>query len=625
MKNSKQSKTLTTISIACIAAGLLLATVDPQLSTAAENATDTKRKIVRPTSYGEVTSKLDRGGTVFAYLSTEKWLSGLSETAGKYRNAFTGMVPKKETTPLNLFFDAGMRFLQRSGLEEISGVGLSTVTVGEDTSRSKVYLHHYTDQGKGFVWSFFGDQPHELNGLDLIPADAVVANYSDTDLRLIWSTVTNELAAVGSPEIIQGLAMLPMQFQAIAQMELSQFLDSIGGEFGWALMLNDKVRMPLPIPAKEAIDIPSPELMIVAKLNDRAIFDRIASMLGAQPNVTKVEENGATQIRMPAPIPFVPALQPVVAFDGEHLILTSHPQVLDKVLATKSGSQPGLRSNPEFARLAKYLPTQGNAFTFVSERFGQEAIQLQKKVNPLMAGAKNNDDVSKMFDLFNTATTTATVFANTEEGWMWTSIGNRSVGELMATSMVAVPGMIAAIAIPNFVKGRSTAQKNSCIANLKQIDGATQQWALEKKKTAKAKPELAPILNYLRGRKLPSCPGGGTYTLGQTVVRAPTCSVKDHTLSPQTVAVMDPPPSSDRSSNPRQSKHVCIRHLKQIDGATQQWALENKKLATDRPVGSEILKFLRREQLPVCPEGGKYDFGKNVSKAPTCTVPGHTL
>lgn len=48
---------------------------------------------------------------------------------------------------------------------------------------------------------------------------------------------------------------------------------------------------------------------------------------------------------------------------------------------------------------------------------------------------------------------------------------------------VIVPLMMA-ITIPNFVKARDNAQKNSCIANLKQIDGAVQQWSLENKKTA---------------------------------------------------------------------------------------------------------------------------------------------
>ena len=45
--------------------------------------------------------------------------------------------------------------------------------------------------------------------------------------------------------------------------------------------------------------------------------------------------------------------------------------------------------------------------------------------------------------------------------------------------VVAIIGLLAAIAIPNFVKARTASQKNACIANLKQMDGAKATWALE--------------------------------------------------------------------------------------------------------------------------------------------------
>ncbi len=98
--------------------------------------------------------------------------------------------------------------------------------------------------------------------------------------------------------------------------------------------------------------------------------------------------------------------------------------------------------------------------------------------------------------------------------------------------VVAIIGLLAAIAIPNFVKARATAQKNSCIANLKQIDGAVQQWALENKKAATDTYALTDttLLAYLKGSLLPVCPGGGAYTEGANVSAAPTCSISGHTL-----------------------------------------------------------------------------------------------
>ena len=49
--------------------------------------------------------------------------------------------------------------------------------------------------------------------------------------------------------------------------------------------------------------------------------------------------------------------------------------------------------------------------------------------------------------------------------------------------VVAIIGLLAAIAIPNFVRARNTAQQNACINNLRQLDGGKQQWALENKQS----------------------------------------------------------------------------------------------------------------------------------------------
>src|ERR1035437_4689804 len=74
--------------------------------------------------------------------------------------------------------------------------------------------------------------------------------------------------------------------------------------------------------------------------------------------------------------------------------------------------------------------------------------------------------------------------------------------------VVAIIGLLAAIAIPNFVKARGTSQKNACINNLRQIDGAIQQWALENKAGATDNVVAASILPYLKSAVI--CPSGGT-------------------------------------------------------------------------------------------------------------------
>ena len=75
--------------------------------------------------------------------------------------------------------------------------------------------------------------------------------------------------------------------------------------------------------------------------------------------------------------------------------------------------------------------------------------------------------------------------------------------------VVAIIGLLATIAIPNFVRARLKAQQTTCINNLRQIDGAKQQWALENKAAANATPALSGIQPYLgRGTAgtAPTCP-----------------------------------------------------------------------------------------------------------------------
>jgi prepilin-type N-terminal cleavage/methylation domain-containing protein len=94
--------------------------------------------------------------------------------------------------------------------------------------------------------------------------------------------------------------------------------------------------------------------------------------------------------------------------------------------------------------------------------------------------------------------------------------------------VIAIIGLLAAVAIPNLVKSRATAQRNACIRNLKEIDGAKEQWALETKKSAGSATVDSSVNEYIKAGA-PSCPGGGTYTYN-SLDREPTCTQAGHTL-----------------------------------------------------------------------------------------------
>jgi|ERR1700722_200658 prepilin-type N-terminal cleavage/methylation domain-containing protein len=98
--------------------------------------------------------------------------------------------------------------------------------------------------------------------------------------------------------------------------------------------------------------------------------------------------------------------------------------------------------------------------------------------------------------------------------------------------VVAIIGLLAAIAIPNFVHARTSSQQNACINNLRQIDGAKQTWALENHLVPTAAPADSDIQPYLgRGLgELPSCPADPQQTfdtsyLANNLQLPPSCKI----------------------------------------------------------------------------------------------------
>lgn len=95
--------------------------------------------------------------------------------------------------------------------------------------------------------------------------------------------------------------------------------------------------------------------------------------------------------------------------------------------------------------------------------------------------------------------------------------------------VVAIIGLLAAVAIPNLVRARVAAQRTACVQNLRAIEGSKANWALDLKKSNSDVPgdgDLFGADKYIRDK--PLCPAGGTYSLN-AVSEKPTCSIADHT------------------------------------------------------------------------------------------------
>jgi hypothetical protein len=332
-------------------------------------------------------------------------------------------------------------------------------------------------------------------------------------------------------EASSALDQLPAKFKELTGLDLDAVLHSLDGEFGFFLTLDPHKTITLPIGATP-LDIPSPGLCLVFKVNSNLIFDRVDQIVKGNPLVTKVEEPDLKMRTLTIPLPIPVDARPSLARVGDYLLLASSDNLVREIIAVKSGQKKGYKTTDEFKRLSQGVPGEGNNFTLVSGAFGSTVAQIQEKS---MAGQNLDPEALKTFEqLLQKATNSGSysVGANGPDGWE--GIGNGSQGGqgVLVLPAVAVAAIGAAIALPAFAKARTTSQEITCINNLRMIDAAKQQWALENKKQSGDTPTMNDLLPFLgRGAKgeAPVCPSGGDYSVG-SVGEKPTCSHPGHVL-----------------------------------------------------------------------------------------------
>ena len=116
---------------------------------------------------------------------------------------------------------------------------------------------------------------------------------------------------------------------------------------------------------------------------------------------------------------------------------------------------------------------------------------------------------------------------------------NKMAGFTLVEIMIVVLiiGILLAIAIPNFVQAREAGRAKACIGNLKQIDSASQQYAMDNKLSdtqtvgsgGSAGVATLKTSGYLRNT--PACPEGGAYKVGATLAASPFCNISDNAAS----------------------------------------------------------------------------------------------
>lgn len=253
-------------------------------------------KPATPTSFGAVTARLDAGGDLYAYISTERLIRSIENLVGKFAKTMPNQTGQNEAAVGAFVF----RLLGKLGLNEISGVGLSNVAVTPQLQRTRVVLHHYSDKNKGLIWQLGNAEARELVELDLLPADTALAAFNEFRVDNFWTWTKKEVETSGILNA-QSFIRQVEPLLAMQGIQLPKLLGSLTGSFGYVVTLDKQRKIILP-GAERALSVPEPGLAIVLGVKDATLFELLKSKL---PMARFSEKTGRKTLQFPVmPVPF---------------------------------------------------------------------------------------------------------------------------------------------------------------------------------------------------------------------------------------------------------------------------------------------------------------------------------
>ena len=432
---------------------------------------------IRKTSFQEVTAQLDPGGSLYAYVSTERYFSGLSTNLAQFRQ-LTALVPDEppgNRQNVEQLFDLITNLAKLSGIESLTGVGVSGLQISPKLFRTKMLAHHAAGEGNGFLWTLFGRSPHPWRTLDLLPEDTALAFHTDLDAAGLWQTLSKVLTQSGNPQAAQFVQAWPEEFEKKTTIPWVKLLESLDGELGLALTLDPARTIQAPAGNAE-VELPQPGLLISVRVKNELLYEKLSKHLQRDPAARTTDPSGLKLCRLP--IPALPqfGLEASLATAGGYFFVASSPSVVKAALATQKGTQPGLKSTPEFQTLAGFTPTNGNQFGFVSRRFGEMFGSLQQQTMGHALPPEVSTLLPRLFG--HEPGVSLTVRAHTDIGWQSTTVGNKEPTDtVLLAPTVGFSAVGAGMLLPALAKAKAKSQSIQSVSQLKQIALAARIYA----------------------------------------------------------------------------------------------------------------------------------------------------
>jgi hypothetical protein len=323
-------------------------------------------------TYWEVTAKLDQGGEAFGYLHTEKIMAAITQLMANLQKNLVPAANGGQDKAAQAFNVLNM-LIKGYGLEEISGLGYSSITLKPGLHRNRFVIYHRPGRGEGLIWNIAGPAPRYLEETDMLADDTALAFVADYNIEKLADWIGKQGQKMPGQEMGQGLAMMKMGLAGIG-VDGDRLLKMYGGRLGFLITLNPERRVTIPL-GSSSISIPEPGIALLIKVNDSYLFDLIKDKLASAGKAQFKDESGVKKITFPRlPMPF--PLEPTIAQKGSWLVAASMGSVVQGVFAADG---PRLNDNEGYKAISYKMPRRGNGFGYISPAVPRLVAQILRE------------------------------------------------------------------------------------------------------------------------------------------------------------------------------------------------------------------------------------------------------
>ena len=501
---------------------------------AAPSAQPVRDPDVVKATFNEISGRLDHGGDLLVVANME----GTLEEAIGYISELVSLAPSETgangKTPADMVEKAAA-FLKKNGFYAVNGAGMSIVPRADGLNTIKLFLSRDGEGAMLPLWrGLIGTRASEMNCLSYLPKDTVMVRSGTAEISSLWAMIRSAVSEFGGAEADQQVTMgLSMAEQTLGT-SVDAIINSLAGEAVTSVQLSSSATVPVPI-GEQTLNIPAPALLIIMAVKDDTIINTVKRAFATQLQMPlpEVHVGDAIVYTLPLPIPSPVPVQITLAKHGQYLLVGTTTDVVTDAINAAS-KQDGLTATAEYRAAFAGAPAKNNGVGFISKRLGKTIADVQGGIMKQMTAS--DPDATETMAFVNKwmgerfSATSAFTIMNYKSGVKVSGVSSSGARELVSSLMMAPMGMMAGIAIPSFVKARTTSQQNACVNNLRQLDSAKEQWAMATNKSDGDAPVESGVLEYIKGAAMPVCPDGGTYELN-AIGTSPACSTPEHALA----------------------------------------------------------------------------------------------